>query len=308
MDNHFNLQSCVFDFPVVHSIRAMVNEKPNAREKQGQVTSSMAWLLLASVIISSANNLLYKATLNAFSSPTTNYAFFASQFSNMMYTIQAIVVSGIIIANNPGSYKDIFKTPASVFVKMGLLDSASSTMGAIAGANCPGMLQTILNQLIIPMTMVGAYFFLKSRFESFQIWGSLFIVIGAMVASLSYLFVRNDTKEADIHTDRSTNGNTSTSTAIVTAAVILYFISEFPGAFSNVYKDSKMKEQDMHEVHTTTLVSWWQLWFGFLFLPLMAIPALGENIFFVFNGYPSIFLFLLHLTLEPLELYRCTYL
>eukprot|EP01032_Pedospumella_encystans_P023765 gene23765-26895_t len=235
----------------------------------------MAWLLLASVIISSANNLLYKATLNAFSSPTTNYAFFASQFSNMMYTIQAIVVSGIIIANNPGSYKDIFKTPASVFVKMGLLDSASATMGAIAGANCPGMLQTILNQLIIPMTMVGAYFFLKSRFESFQIWGSLFIVIGAMVASLSYLFVANPDNDAETSTDASNDGSMSTSTAIVTAAVILYFISEFPGAFSNVYKDSKMKEQDMHEVHTTTLVSWWQLWFGFLFLPLMAIPALG---------------------------------
>lgn len=270
----------------VHDIWLMVNEKHNAGEAQVQVTPTMAWLLLLSIIISSANNLLYKATLNAFSSPTTNYGFFASQFSNMMYTFQALIVSGILIAKNPSSYKEIFKTPASVFVKMGLLDSASGTMGAIAGVNCPGMLQTIPNQLIIPMTMVGAYFYLQTRFESFQIWGSLFIVLGAMVASMSYLFVNSDSKASEVSEDNhgADGSSNSASAAIVTAAVILYFISEFPGAFSNVYKDSKMKEQDMHEVHTTTLVSWWQLWFGFLFLPLMAIPSLGMSLMFFLSS------------------------
>jgi len=258
----------------------MSNGKNKGTEAQGQ-TSTMAWLLLLSIIIASANNLLYKATLNAFSSPTTNYGFFISQFSSLMYTVQAVIVSGVIIAYNPNSFKDIFKTPASVYVYMGLMDSASATIGAIAGVNCPGMLQTILNQLVIPITMIGAYLFLKSRFESFQIWGSLFILLGAIVASANYLF-GGPASSADSSMDGAADSGaaeapSSATTAMVSAAVVLYFLSVIPSAVSNIYKDSKMKEQDMNEVHTSTLVAWWQLWFGFMYLPLMALPALGKK-------------------------------
>lgn len=190
----------------------------------------------------------------------------------------------VIIIYNPNSFKEIFKTPSSVFVYMGLMDSASATVGAIAGVNCPGMLQTVLNQLVIPITMIGARFLLKSKFEPFQIWGSVFILIGALVASSNYLFTSSS------ETDSSGGGSTSVpdngsgaysgrggvTTAMVSAAVILYFISVIPSALSNIYKEGKMKEQDMNEVHTSTIVAFWQLWFGFLFLPLMSLPALGR--------------------------------
>eukprot|EP01035_Chromulina_nebulosa_P068933 gene68933-94465_t len=65
---------------------------------------------------------------------------------------------------------------------MGLLDGASSTLGTIAGAFCPGELQTILNQSVIPVTMCLSYVFLGSHFKALQIWGSAFILIGALVA------------------------------------------------------------------------------------------------------------------------------
>jgi hypothetical protein len=94
----------------------------------------MVWLLLLSIFFATANTLMYKVTLNAYSSPTTNYGFFISQFSTLLYTFQAIVVSGIIMIRDYKSFRDMFmQTPTSVFLSMGLLDSASATLGAIAG-------------------------------------------------------------------------------------------------------------------------------------------------------------------------------
>eukprot|EP01032_Pedospumella_encystans_P016517 gene16517-18845_t len=237
-----------------------------SKEATGQVNSQMAWLLLISIFIASANTLLYKAALNSFSSPTTNYGFFANQFSILVYVFQALIFSIFILVRDPNSVKELFRIPQSVYLKMGFLDSASGTLGAIAGANCPGELQTVLNQLIIPITMVGAYGLLKSRFESFQIWGSAFILLGAIVASSNYLFQRSTSTDTP---------HDSAATAMVSAAVILYIISVIPSALSNIYKDGKMKEQDMNEVHTSTIVAFWQLWCSFLFLPLMSLPALG---------------------------------
>ena len=141
----------------------------------------------------------------------------------------------------------------------------------------------MLNQLIIPITMVGAAGFLNAKFESFQIWGSIFILSGAIVASSGYFFTSTEDSTAGLNITDSSSGDSSTTTsvakvtsAMVSAAVFLYFLSVIPSALSNIYKEGKMKEQDMSEVHTSTVVAFWQLWFGFLFLPLMSLPALGR--------------------------------
>lgn len=141
----------------------------------------------------------------------------------------------------------------------------------------------MLNQLIIPVTMVGAYALLKSRFESFQIWGSAFILLGAVVASSNYLFRSSPTADLSTNTDGTDSSPPdAAATAMVSAAVILYIISVIPSALSNIYKDGKMKEQDMNEVHTSTIVAFWQLWCSFLFLPLMSLPALGKIAYYDF--------------------------
>jgi hypothetical protein len=49
----------------------------------------MMGLLLLSIFCSAANTVSYKQTLNAFSSPTTNYSFFVSEFSIFLYILQA---------------------------------------------------------------------------------------------------------------------------------------------------------------------------------------------------------------------------
>jgi drug/metabolite transporter (DMT)-like permease len=150
---------------------------------------------------------------------------------------------------------------------MGSLDSGSSTLGGIAGAFCPGEVQTILNQMVIPLTMISSYLFLGTTFETYQLLGSGLILTGAVIASSDYLFNSSLLSSSDI----SGHGMS------LTVSVTLYLISVIPSALSNIYKEGKMKERDLNEFHTSTIVSFWQLWVGFAFLPLMSLRSLGDH-------------------------------
>ena len=107
----------------------------------------------------------------------------------------------------------------------------------------------MLNQLIIPITMVGAAGFLNAKFESFQIWGSIFILSGAIVASSGYFFTTTEDSAAGLNiTDSSSDSSGDSSTtasvakvtsAMVSAAVFLYFLSVIPSALSNIYKEGR---------------------------------------------------------------------
>jgi drug/metabolite transporter (DMT)-like permease len=154
--------------------------------------------------------------------------------------------------------------------------------------------------MLIPITMVGSVMLLRARFEPFQIWGSVLILVGAVIASWDSMAYGTSTSTStstsasfglggssrssstDSVADHDTAGYLSSTGAaaasvVVPAAVILYMLSVIPGAMSNVYKESKLKEHNMNEMFTTTVVSFWQLWFGFLFLPLLALPAYGKR-------------------------------
>lgn len=242
-------------------------DSDTAAEKSISSSNSvgMIVLLFASVVAASANTVLFKIALNAFSSPTTNYGFFVSQFSTLLYTAQAIVVSIVLVWRDPETKLDMSIRSQPTYVYMGALDAASATLGAIAGVDCPGEMQTILNQMAIPFTMLFSLFFLGSRFEQYQVWGSALILLGTVLASSDYFFGSDDTDDAP-----------AVSNVMLTASIALYFISVIPSGFSNVYKEWKMKELDMNEVHISTVVSFWQLWIGFVFLPLMALPQLGQ--------------------------------
>jgi drug/metabolite transporter (DMT)-like permease len=168
---------------------------------------------------------------------------------------------------------------------MGVLDAGSATLGAIAGAYCPGELQTILNQLVIPVTLFGSYLLLYTRFKSYQLWGCLCIVVGACVASSDYYFNGQESVDVSVGvvSGESVSEDESASSSSggvgggmsVTVAIVVYFLSVLPSAFSNIYKEQQMKVHNMNEVHTSTFVSFYQLWIGFLFLPLLALPSLG---------------------------------
>lgn len=229
-------------------------------KSQTSSSASMALLVVSSVFLAAVNQLSYKVTLNSFSSKSTNYGFFVNQAGVLLYLIPTAILSLVILLKNPNSLKKLLKSSWEIFLWMGLLDASSSTLGSIAGAYTPGQLQTILNQSIIPITMLLCYLFLGYFFKYAQISGASCILFGAIFASSSFFF--SPSTELAISSTRY-------------GAIIVYFISIVFSSLSNVYKDHKMKQDDLDEVHTSTIVSLWQLIFGFLFLPLLNLPALG---------------------------------
>jgi hypothetical protein len=250
----------------------------------------MIVLLFFSIIGATANSVLFKITLNSFSSSKTNYGFFVSQFSTFLYSLQALFVSLILLWREHSAVPSSTSAIASprdsrwsaisrsellsyqnqsIYFYMGALDAASATLGAIAGAYCPGGVQTILNQLIIPLTMIAAVLVLGTNFDRHQIWGSSFILFGSVVASSNYLFGSSS--------GSGSGSSPPSETMSLSAAIVLYFFSILPCACSNIYKERIMKERDMNEVHTSTVVSFWQLWIGFLFLPLLSLKSLGAS-------------------------------
>jgi drug/metabolite transporter (DMT)-like permease len=192
-----------------------------------------------------------------------------SQFSILLYIGQAAILSLFVIWKNPETFSELFHIPQSIYFWMGSLDSGSSTLGGIAGAFCPGEVQTILNQMVIPLTMISSYLFLGTTFERYQLLGSGLILTGAVIASSDYLFSSS--------TPLSSSSVISGHGMSLTVSVTLYLISVIPSALSNIYKEGKMKERDLNEFHTSTIVSFWQLWVGFAFLPLMSLPSLGHS-------------------------------
>lgn len=112
------------------------------------------------------------------------------------------------------------------------------------------------------------------KFSNTQLYGCFCILAGAIVASSGYLFLPHqspDNIDANADVDIVPHGGMA-----LPAAIILYLASVVPSAFSNIYKEQRMKEQDMNEYHTSSVVSFWQLWIGFAFLPLMSLPSLGK--------------------------------
>jgi hypothetical protein len=89
----------------------------------------MVILLVVSIIAATANSILYKSALNAFSSPTSDYGFFVSQFSTLLYFFPASVVSLVLIWTDSDSWQNFKKIPQSVYGYMGILDSGSSILG-----------------------------------------------------------------------------------------------------------------------------------------------------------------------------------
>jgi hypothetical protein len=95
------------------------------------------------------------------------------------------------------------------------------------------------------------------KFSNTQLYGCFCILAGAIVASSGYLFSPHQSSDnSEIPSDAESTGHGGMA---LPAAIILYLA------------------RDMNEYHTSSVVSFWQLWIGFAFLPLLSLPSLGKH-------------------------------
>uniref|UniRef100_A0A7S1XWH7 EamA domain-containing protein n=1 Tax=Phaeomonas parva TaxID=124430 RepID=A0A7S1XWH7_9STRA len=265
----------------VRNVRALKELETKVTKQQSYV---LALYVTLSVVFCAANQIYYKKLLNRFSSGDGkhNFEFFVSQWSTVLYLGQAlpILLHSLLrdfIARRrlsddgdemkpKSTWAQLVATPATHwgFFVMGVLDAACSTLGALGGAGTPGQLQTLINQSVIPITIFISWAQQGKRFKKHQMVGAGLIVLGCVTGALS-LFGPGAAEDDDGGAAR----------AVSWTAIALFSVSVVPGAYSNVYKESYMKEDDLDVYVTTTVVSFWQELLGFLFLPLMLLRVFG---------------------------------
>ena len=187
------------------------------------------------------------------------YAYFVSQGVNLLYLIfGGIVVLPLLCTgriskeerNTPGLWRK--------FVVMGLLDCGGTFLCAMGNVYTPGQYQPVLNQTLIPLTMMASFMWMGRRFKAVECAGALLILGGACLSVLPGLLKKHD------------------ESTVRWYSVLLYFGSNIPMAASAIYKELSFQDTVIHVYYLTQWVSLWQLLFGFLFMPLLTIPGFGS--------------------------------
>ena len=145
-------------------------EVPDAAGSQ----SAVYGVLLLVVAFGPLNFVLYKLMFSVYGD---ELAFFVSQGVNVMYVIYgalaiaAYSASRAAIGQAPGESPGA--GPPSLldhkFITMGFLDCCGTFFTALGAVHTPGPTQTLLNQALIPSTMIASAIFLGRRFGTAQV-------------------------------------------------------------------------------------------------------------------------------------------
>ena len=233
-------------------------QQPAPRRSKRLQTSRLTPVLviLLYVATSAANALTFKRMTDVYA----DAEFFASQWNVLLYTAMALFV----VASKAYREPTFLKTQRACFgwhqiVIMAMLDSVSSVCSTIGGANTAGAVQNLINQTLIPMTLVMSAGCLGSTYSPRQICGAAIILAGACWAVSS----------------AGGKGDASTTWA----GALVFTVGILPSAYSNVYKEGvfnlSVRARAADVFYLTTVISGLQVFLGFLMVPLLPLPAFG---------------------------------
>lgn len=241
-------------------------EKPTweerLREIKKKVLTKEALLLLLYVVLYVSSGVINSLFLRKVMTAFQNYPFFLNQVTNYGYIpiFGGVVVYQLLFTKLVTKEMRIF--PTWKFLIMGALDAVCGYFVVIGGIYTSGPMQQLLNQAIIPVTMVGAFFILKERYAWVQVVGALVIVGGVVVSLLPAL----TNKQGNSGNDFFWN--------------MFYLINILPFAASNVYKDIAFKAVDMDVWYLQFWDVFYQSIIGTLLFPInMALPPPQKVVF-----------------------------
>ena len=204
------------------------------------------WLIFVVVILlGPLNFVLYKLMFVQYGD---DEQYFVSQCVNFQY----VIIGGIalyIIYKQGQITDDMIQISPRKFIIMGVLDCLAGFLAANGAKYTNGGVQQLLNQSLIPLTMLASYIFLKKISTVKQIIGAFIIFLGVFIVILPNII-------------NSNMGSPLSS--------LIYAASNIPYALSFCYKEYGFKNLSIHVIYLTQLVSVYQFIIGFLLAPLMA--------------------------------------
>lgn len=147
------------------------------------------------------------------------------------------------------------------FFTMGLFDTLGTFLTAMGAVFTPGQVQPLLNQSLIPATMICSCAFLGTRYSRGQLVAASLLVLGAALSVLPKVLLPPgktlSSGDGDDAADATGGGDAAPpadgSTAAIAHpddeargyAVLLYWLSNLPMACSAVYKEARFSREPM---------------------------------------------------------------
>ena len=219
--------------------------------------------MLLVICLGPLNFVLYKVMFESYGE---DGSFFVSNAVNVIY----VIVGGVALF-----YADVVKgeiseevrqTSHMKFVVMAAMDALAGFLAAMGAVYTSGAVQQLLNQTLIPFTMLMSFIMLGRPSTMSHVFGALIILFGVGVVLAPHMVGATETEHGTMHTH-----------TLVLVSSIVYCMANLPTSIAFVYKEFGFKDLNIHPVHLTQWVSIYQCVFGILLMPLQLVPGLGSE-------------------------------
>ncbi|CAJ1337242.1 unnamed protein product [Effrenium voratum] len=225
------------------------------------------------VILGGMNFTLLKITYTAFGD---RRSFFVNQAINLLYIIYGGAILYPRMLCTSAVTKEMTAFPKKHFVIMGTLDSLGTFLTCLGTAYTPGSVTPLLNQLLIPFTMLVSTTWLRIRSRWQERLGATLIFAGACVSVLPKIV---DDDSSSLH---------SLAAQSRWYAILFYALSNLPMAASSCYKEATFEDNHLDVWYLTQWVSIWQFLVSFAYMPLLVLPGFSSREGMSFAGVLSI--------------------
>lgn len=211
------------------------------------------------VLLGGCNFALLKVTYTAYGD---HRAFFVNQAINLLYIVYGGAVLYPRMLCTDAVSKDMMLLPMTPFVVMGILDSLGTFLTCLGTPYTPGSMTPLLNQLLIPFTMLVSSVWLRVGSRWQERLGAGLIVAGACISVVPGLV------------ESRPDGSVMEARWY---AILFYALSNLPMAMSSCFKEATFEENQLDVWYLTQWVSIWQFVVSFAYMPLLTLPGFGSQ-------------------------------
>ena len=248
------------------------NEEANAMHQEGSFRRRppigrlhLLLIMIGLVVLGGMNFALLKVTYTAYGD---RRSFFVNQAINLLYVVYggAILYPRMVFTNVVT--KEMTSFPKKPFFIMGTLDSLGTFLTCLGTAYTPGSITPLLNQLLIPFTMLVSAMWLSIRSRWQERCGAFLIVLGACISVIPKIIGSAPDESSPLQ-----------SIAVQSRwyAILFYALSNFPMAASSCYKEATFENHHLDVWYLTQWVSIWQFLISFIYMPLLVLPGFSSK-------------------------------
>eukprot|EP00457_Paulinella_chromatophora_P006684 gb/GEZN01006703.1/.p1 GENE.gb/GEZN01006703.1/~~gb/GEZN01006703.1/.p1 ORF type:complete len:524 (-),score=68.18 gb/GEZN01006703.1/:25-1596(-) len=170
------------------------------------------------------------------------------------------------------------------FFVIGFLNAMNGVLIIFSNPHVPGVLQVILSQSIIPLTLILSVLWLGERFSGMQILGAGTIIAGAALGYVPYLLYPTAV-ESNYHPGGEFSASTDTlgpahthplpGLAKTSLWASLFLLGQLPSACGSVYQQYAFAQARLNVMYMIAWSSLAQFLFLLLAAPLNFVPGFG---------------------------------